>query len=327
MNKCWILLVVLYTCQLLPAIKLHAQQPKASTGLKPLTEMTASDKYQGEDGGLYGRGKNVPPDQHIQATQRELAKIQPLDSAGKPSPEGKIVFISISMSNATQEFSVFKRIADADPAKSSRLTIVDCAQGGQAMAEWAPPQAQPWSNAERLIAKQNVSPAQVQTAWIKLANKGPRGELAEHGQKLQSDTLAVIQNAKTRFPNLHIVYLSSRIYGGYATTRLNPEPFAYESGFVARRLIQDQIQGKAELNFDSAKGQVKAPILVWGPYLWADGTTPRQSDHLIYTREDFGPDGTHPSNSGRMKVAKLLLEFFKNDSSSKPWFTETVKAK
>jgi hypothetical protein len=29
---------------------------------------------------------------------------------------------------------------------------------------------------------------------------------------------------------------------------------------------------------------------------------------LVYLREDLGPDGTHPADSGREKVAKLLLE-------------------
>ena len=57
---------------------------------------------------------------------------------------------------------------------------------------------------------------------IKLANKGPRGDLQTHGRKLQRDTLAVIQNAKARFPHLRIAYLSSRIYGGYSSGPLNP---------------------------------------------------------------------------------------------------------
>src|SRR5262249_14163610 len=34
---------------------------KTSVGLKPLTEMTAKDKYKGEDGGLYGGGQTEPP--------------------------------------------------------------------------------------------------------------------------------------------------------------------------------------------------------------------------------------------------------------------------
>jgi hypothetical protein len=65
---------------------------------------------------------------------------------------------------------------------------------------------------------------------------------------------------------------------------------------------------------------VKAPLLLWGPYLWADGVTPRKSDKLVYTREDLAGDGTHPSETGRRKVAELMLKFYKDDPLSSPWF-------
>ncbi len=326
-KTCWLLLASAFAACLSPGIEAQEPQPKASTGLKPLTEMTGEDRYKGEDGGLYGRGRNTPPEKHARAAQAELAKLRPLDADGKLAKDGRIVFISISMSNATQEFSLFKRLADADPEKSPTLTIVDCAQGGQAMAEWADPKGPPWANAERIIANHKVSPSQVQAAWIKLANKGPRGDLAEHGKKLQRDTLAVLNKAKARFPNLRIAYLSSRIYGGYAVTRLNPEPYAYESAFAARWLIQDQINGEAALNFDAAHGPVKAPLLLWGPYLWADGTTPRKGDGLTYTPDDLAKDGTHPSPAGREKVAKLMLQFFKTDPLAKGWFVASSNVK
>ena len=102
---------------------------KSATGLVPLTELTG--KYQGEDGGLYGGGKNDPPEAHRAAAEKELARVAPLDAVGKLSKDGTVVLVSISMSNATQEFSAFKRVADADADKSPRLTIVDCAQGGR----------------------------------------------------------------------------------------------------------------------------------------------------------------------------------------------------
>ena len=293
---------------------------RQTTGLKPLTEMSADDKYLDQDGGLYGNGHNEPPADHRTAAEAELAKIKPLDVAGKPAKDGQIVFLSISMSNATQEFSTFKRIADRDQDKSPLVTIVDGAQGGQAMAEWAPPDAQPWAVALQRLDKAGVTPKQVQVAWIKLANKGPRGDLREHGDKLKADTLAVIHNAKQKFPNLRIAYLGSRIYGGYTNGGLNPEPYAYESAFVCRWLIQDQIAGKQELNYDASRGDVKAPLLLWGPYFWGDGTTPRKSDGLVWKRDDLGPDGTHPSDSGREKVARMLLEFCRTDPLAKPWF-------
>jgi len=299
-----------------------AEGGKPSVGFKPLTEMTAADKYKGEDGGLYGAGKNEPPEAHHTAAKKETAKIVPLDADGKPATDGKIGLVSISMSNATQEYSRFKQLADNDIEKSPRVAIVDCAQGGQAMAQWVDPNARAWTVADQRLAEAKVSPKQVQVVWVKLANVRPTGELTEHGKKLQKDTLAVLHNARARFPNLRVAYLSSRIYAGYASTPLNPEPYAYEGAFAVRWLIQDQIKGDAELNYDASRGPVKAPLLLWGPYLWADGTTPRKSDGLIYERTDLAGDGTHPSGAGQKKVAELMLKFFKTDPYASTWFVK-----
>lgn len=111
-------------------------QRKAPDSLKPLCDMTADDRYEGEDGGLYSGGNNTPPEALAKSAAAALAQIKPID--------GKIAFVSISMSNATMEFSYFKRLADADARKSAEVTIVDCAQGGQAMAEWVDPAGSPW---------------------------------------------------------------------------------------------------------------------------------------------------------------------------------------
>ena len=199
---------------------------------------------------------------------------------------------------------------------------MDCAQGGQTIARWADPQAPAWDVASRRLAAAQVAPAQVQVVWIKLANAMPTGDLPEHGRKLYQDTLVVLHHARARFPNLRIAYLGSRIYGGYANTRLNPEPYAYEGAFVVRWLIQDQIKGNAELAFEGSGGAARVPLLLWGPYFWADGVTPRASDKLVWERNDLGGDGTHPSTSGREKVAALLLKFFTEDPLASTWFVK-----
>jgi lysophospholipase L1-like esterase len=67
---------------------------------------------------------------------------------------------------------------------------------------------------------------------------------------------------------------------------------------------------------------VQSPLLLWGPYLWADGTTPRKSDGLRYERTDLAADGVHPSQSGRKKVAEQLLGFFKTDPNARMWFVK-----
>jgi lysophospholipase L1-like esterase len=295
---------------------------RTSVGLKPLTELSATDKYKGEDGGLYGGGMNTPPPAHLAAAKAAIARIRPLNADGTPADDGAIGFVSISMSNATQEFSVFKELADRDARKSPRVVIVDCAQGGQAMAQWARPDAKAWAEADRRLAAAAVDARQVQVAWVKLANVLPSGALAEHGRKLYTDTLTVLQLAKKRYPNLRIASLGSRIYAGYASTPLNPEPYAYEGAFAVRWLIQDQVKAMASLRYDEAAGAAQVPLLLWGPYLWADGTTPRKADGLTWQRDDLASDGTHPSERGRRKVANMLLDFFTTDTLAKSWFTK-----
>ncbi len=297
-----------------PGGRVAGQRP-APAALTPLTDLGADGRYEGEDGGLYGGGRNTPPESHRRAAGAELARIRPLDARGRPAADGLIGFISLSMSNATQEFSRFKTLADTSPLKSARVAIVDCAQGGQAMAEWARADARPWQVALDRLAAAGVSPQQVQVAWAKLANKAPTGSLAEHGRKLERDTLALLQIARTRFPHLRVVYLGSRTYGGYATGGLNPEPYAYESALAARWLIQRQIHGEPELATD------RVPLLLWGPYLWAEGARGRRGDDLVWLREDFAADGVHPSDSGRRKVAGLLLGFLTTDPLARSWFS------
>ena len=127
---------------------------------------------------------------------------------------------------------------------------------------------------------------------------------------------------KSKYVNLNQCYLAGRIYGGYASSTLNPEPFAYYSGWSVKWLIGDQINGDPNLNYSG--NNANSPWLSWGPYMWADGLTPR-SDGLIWTcPADYSADGTHPSVLGRQKVASALVDFFKTDETTKPWFLKTL---
>jgi hypothetical protein len=239
-----------------------------------------------------------------------------------------MVLLSIGMSNTTQEFSQFKQVANSDPRKSPRVLIVDGAQGGQAADQWLDPDTNPrakqvWDMVEERLRSVGATDQQVQVVWIKqaLIQQGQFGEFPAHAKHLQASLEKIIRQAKQRFPNLRLAYLSSRIYGGYATTALNPEPYAYEGAFAVRWVIQNQMKGDPQLNCDPARGTVRAPVLLWGPYLWADGTKGRKVDSLVWAKDDLrSTDGTHPSDSGRRKVADLLLRFFTTDRTAKPWF-------
>jgi hypothetical protein len=133
-----------------------------------------------------------------------------------------------------------------------------------------------------------------------------------------------IRAARSRYPNLKQIFLSTRIYAGYATDGLNPEPYAYEYGYSAKWLIAAQVvQESNPLTIDPVAGDMSyssgpAAWAAWGTYLWADGTNKR-SDGTEWLQSDFQMDGTHPDVQGTTKVVNLLKNFF-TTSPYTPWF-------
>ena len=155
----------------------------------------------------------------------------------------------------------------------------------------------------------------MQAAWAKFADARPTLPFPEDARKLQSEIQTIVQSLPGLFPNLKLLYLASRIYGGYASTNLNPEPYAYQSGFAVKWVIEEQILGNPDLSVEAGR----APWLAWGAYLWADGLVMRSAG-LVWDCSDFADDGTHPAGSGRQKVALMLLDFLKTDRTARKWF-------
>jgi hypothetical protein len=288
-----------------------------------LNDLTAL--YNGQQGGLYPNDTDTRPASLESAAESIASKIVPLDGNGNANPSsGKIVLLSIGMSNAADEWdggpTAFEPVANADPSKNPRLAIVNGAQSGVDPSGWANPNSTAWTTVLSRLQSAGFTAKQVEVVWLKEALAYPEqfGGFLPAAQKLQSDLESIARNLKTKFPNVKIAYLSSRTHA-FTTTGLNPEPYAYESGFADKWAIQDQINGLGNLNWDATKGAVVAPLLSWGSYLWANGTSPR-SDGFTWTTSDVGSDLTHPSSSGATKIGQMLLAFFKTDPTTTPWF-------
>jgi hypothetical protein len=310
---------------LVPVDRIRADCTVTNLGIPALPDLTAT--YKGQPGGLYPHGANRRPAAHEEAgRQIALEKIQPRDANGTVNAtNGRIVLLSIGMSNTSQEWGGFKRQADRDSSKNPQLTIVNGALGGNDATQWTNYFAASWSIVEtQKLRPAGVTTNQVQVIWLKQALAGPKGYGAfpGHAEALQSSLEMIVRAAKSHYPNLAIVYVSSRTRA-YTTNAngLNPEPFAYESAFSVRWLIEKQLSGSPDLNYDPSKaGSVPvAPWISWGPYLWADGTAGR-SDGFLWLCSDVTSDFTHPSTNGNAKVVSQLLAFFKTDVTATPWF-------
>jgi hypothetical protein len=300
--------------------------PNTTTPMVALTDL-GTGTYQGAEGGLYPNGSNVRPAAQDSFGVSLARAIQPLDANGDPSPTGKYVLLAIGESTAQNEFDEFLPIANSDPAKNPNLVLVNGAQGGATPNDFANIDSFYWGMVlNNYIPQNGVTANQVVAIWMEDTDGIASGTFPSDITNLQTEYETMMNNMVTLFPNLKMVYFSSRVYGGYSNgvgTPDNPEPYAYEVGFAVKGAIQDQINGNTNLNDNPTLGVVKAPWMSWGPYYWSNGMLGRK-DGLIWDCADFSGDGTHPSSTGgrpgQLKVATALLNFLKTDDTTTPWY-------
>ena len=293
-----------------------------SIGETPIMDMSASEFYTAKDGvtyegGLYGNGSNSIPSGHANELTQATNNIVPRDINGNPTDSGTIGMISIGMSNTSQEFTKFVKLIEEQGGTSESLVMINGAQGGIDSKKWLDDSFGAYTTLAQRIDNAGVSKNQIQAVWLKQAYGGPQATDPNHIQTLASNIQTIITLLSQEYPNIKVVYLSSRIYAGYATGTLNPEPYAYESGFSVREVILGQINGTTGLGYNTI------PVVAWGPYMWADGTTPR-SDGLTWVASDYAADGTHPGageGQAQDKVATMLYDFFTTDEYAATSFT------
>jgi len=316
---------------------------QTSEGWTPINDL-GTGLYQGLfQGGLYPGGSNTMPPAHLAAGLAAAQRMVPRDTFGNPDPvNGKVVLVSLGMSNTTGEFCIqgsgivgcwaesFMGQAAADPdVNHSTLAIINGARSGQDARWWLDPAAVNYDLIRGIMASVGLTEAQVGAFWVKEANTYPSlslpNQLAD-AYILEGRLATIARTLKIRYPNIQQVFFSSRIYAGYAITTNSPEPSAYEGGFAAKWAIESQIrQMSTPLNpIDPVAGDLNnttvAPWMGWGPYMWADGVNPR-SDGLTWTCPEFQPnDGAHLQVFAIVKVAQMLLNFLLTSPVTQTWF-------
>lgn len=292
----WCSAVVLTIALSVAPIIQAADCTNTSVGLVPLID--------GE--GLYPSGLNFPPLWHS-VHGEEIAKIL----RAKPTN----VLMSVGMSNTREEFGQFLAIEAKATDRAPNLVMVNGATDGQVASKWASTRnLTPYSSANAALAARGLTPQDVTVLWVKLTNVAA-GDPALWRAKFKTDLKQALTLLKAHYPNVAMIFLSARIYGGYETPGiwLNPEPYAYQTGLVVKDVVTEHLAGTF----------LPDVWLSWGPYLWADGLHPR-SDGVTWACGDFEVDGVHPSLSGETKVAGFLGKFFRTDPVARIWFLNST---
>lgn len=280
-------------------------------------------RQPGITGGLYPGGTNLRPSAHDAAGLALAASIQPLDASGAPSATGVIGFASIGMSNTVHGFSAFMNRARVDADINDRVAIVNGAAGGGVVESWTIDASRyqsywDWFNSK--IASARLTHAQIQVVWAEMTSISLNNvPFPDGAHTLEGRILLLMRELKARLPNLKMVFLSTR------TRSFNyfaGEPVGFEQAFAVKWLIERQINGDAELNYDAASGPASVPWLSWGPYLWVDGPTPRSDGRAWPLSYTDTRDCLHPTATGYAEMADMILQFFKSDTVATPWFLD-----
>ncbi|MGO9168865.1 MAG: choice-of-anchor D domain-containing protein [Candidatus Sulfotelmatobacter sp.] len=282
----------------------------------PLVALTdlGTGTYLGYEGGLYPNGSNTPPPAQL-ATALSYAQ----NIASGPGP---YALLSVGVSITRTMWDEFEPMEAVDPTLNSKLVLVNGAIDGTDSPDWTSSTSGTWLTITNFyLPYQNLTANQVVAAFLMMPHSDPNGTYPADMQDQENDLISILQDMHTYFPNLQLVYISSLHYGGYGPTNSYPEPDAFEFGLAVQNVIADQINGNPALNNNPANGPVMAPLLLWGPYTWANGLLGRD-DGLTWDCQDFSSDGLHNSATGRNKEAGLLTTFFKSDPTATPWFLQ-----
>ena len=132
---------------------------QTSVGYQPINDL-GTGTWRGMQGGLYANGSNQRPTAHNLAGIAIARQIQPINAAGMvDTANGKIVWLSVGMSNTTQETQAFIPLTDTLSIKNPKLQLVDGAQGGQDINIIINPSDPFWTTINSRLQQAGLTPA------------------------------------------------------------------------------------------------------------------------------------------------------------------------
>ncbi len=292
-----------------------------NTGLVPFMDLQ-TDTYLGYQAGLYPGGTNYLTGAHLKSGKTIAKGIKPLDGDGNVNyGDGVVLVAGFGPSVPGHIYNKFVEHVRTPSEKydlNPCMDAINMCVGGKDIG-FATADSTSDDYFEGLIDdiySIGYTPEQIQIGWMYFNAKGLTVPPIFPDKALETKDLDIlfINKAKEHFPNLKIMYISARHYGGYADTTIVEyyslaEPTSYQNNWTVKWLIEDQINHtNPYLEYKGANP--KSPYLLWGPNFWCDGDLKRFWDDKKYVCElSYSlSDGYHLSDQQDSKDALDILD-------------------
>ncbi len=304
-----------------------------STGKIPLNDL-GTDTYAGYTGGLFKAGNNEAPETHLDKGIKISNNLRRRNDTGAIDNEnGTIMMIGMGASTASDAFNTYRSTmiesdwAGVNPCLDVRSVFI----GGKDLGDILDPEENYWDKFRDRLEEKSIDPDQVQIAWMMYQSEATTNNVETYVTYVTGQYKLILAEMLDQMPNLRQVFISGMHYTGYtdpAHERYDAmaEPKGYWGNLAIRELINMQIDGDPDLDFEGADRKV--PYVTWGPYFWADGSNER-SDGLTWTCDEFRSDATgggfHLKEEFQYKEADMLRTFLETDPVASIWYNDGPK--
>jgi len=286
----------------------------------PLNDL-GTGTYNGYMGGLYPNGSNVASGSYAYDLDRACKLMVPIDTFGNPSPDGKIVFISLGGSTGGHNMRELKAKTEGNPLTNPNLLLLNCDNGKRSASlnSQMNPADPYWDHVSQILTGgAHSSQRQVQIIYVEADDSSKDKAITFPSRSLlvKQELQACFRVYKQKFPNLKIVYLLGRTRTFGNQQLFNREPSPYYFGWACKWAIEDQINGVPGTEYKGKKPV--SPIVTWGFYQWAD-SLPRKTDNF-YWRQSETKDGLHATDEGQDTLSSRFQNFLLTDKHTSLWY-------
>lgn len=278
---------------LIPVMKAQINCSAPNTGLTPFLDLQTG-YYMGYQAGLYPGGTNILSGPHLKSGKTIAQGIKPLDGDGNVNfGDGVVLVVGFGPSVPGHIFNKFVQHI-RDPSVTYNLNpCVDALNlciGGKDIGYGTGDSTADdyWADLVTKVTDVGYTVDQVQIGWMYFNAKGltEPPTFPDNSVFMKDQFVKFINKSKEYFPNLKIMYVSSRHWGGYADTTLTEyyslaEPASYQNSWTVKWLIEEQINNTNPL-LQYKGANPKSPYLLWGPNFWCDGNLKRAWDDKKY---------------------------------------------